>query len=35
LPTEDLVRGVAASSLAKVLINRGKRRVLRALPRTR
>ena len=35
LPAEELVRGVAASSLAKVLINRGKRRVLRVLPRTR
>ncbi|MFY9928300.1 MAG: hypothetical protein WAK82_09880 [Streptosporangiaceae bacterium] len=35
LPTEDLVRGVAASSLTKVLINRGRQRLARALPRTR
>ena len=31
MPIEDLVRGVPASSLAKVLVNRGRRRVARAL----
>ena len=31
MPIEDLVRGVPASSLAKVLVNRVRRRVARAL----
>jgi hypothetical protein len=31
MPIEDLVRGVPASRLAKVLVNRGKRRLARAL----
>jgi hypothetical protein len=33
LPTEELVRGVAASSLARVLLNRGKQRVAKVMPR--